>query len=409
MNFNYITKEDKTKELFFKMPKQFIYEKTYKKMNDSAKILYSILYERTNLSIKNDWFDSNDRAYIICTYDEIQVLFGCSRDKVSRCMKELEKYNLILKNKIKNKDGDMINVLYIANAETTSETISSLMKQHKNEYHSLRDKNRAYKREYNKKQSELKKQKRKVESENQTTIGNTASYDIKHLKPSNFNGSLKNRLRVVRKSDYSKTDFSKTDLVVVVNKDQYKKTPKRTLTNFEKIQLNQNLTLSEKIEEIKKTKNIGLKEIALLEKFIDSNIFISDAQLNMLKRYDYKIADFSLDTTIAQGGETFSYFNKVYIEKEKEDIENFVDDFMPLANVKREVEIEDENKIENTDDFIFIPSLENEESSFDCKAEAYKRCEKFNWDINTTTVKLSYKDAIEYAKANNLEYPQNLI
>ena len=347
MSFNYITKEDKVKELFLKIPKQFIYEKTYKKMNDSAKILYSILYERTNLSIKNNWFDSNDRAYIICTYDEIQVLFDCSRDKVSRCMKELEKYNLILKNKIKNNDGNLINIIYIANAETTSETISSLMSQHKNDYHLLRDKNRSYKREYNKKQSELKRQKRKgvVESENQTTIENTIQQSINLLKPSNYNGSLKNRLRVVRKSDYNKTDFNKTDLVVVVNKKKYKKTPNRILTPLEEIQLKEDLTTSEKIEIIRKIKDIELKEIALLEKFIDSYIFISDAQLNIIKTLDYKIADSSLDATIAQGGETFSYFKKVYIAKEKEDIENFIEDFMPILSVNElRVSNEKQNK-----------------------------------------------------------------
>lgn len=372
MSFNYITKEDKTKKLFFKMPKQFIYEKTYKKMNDSAKILYSILYERTNLSIKNDWFDSNDRAYIICTYDEIQVLFGCSRDKVSRCMKELEKYNLILRDKIKSKNGDMVNVLYIANAETTSETISSLMDQHKSDYHLLRDKNRAYKREYNKKQSELKKSKRekKVESENQTTIANTTIPRVKTLKHSNSNGSLKIRLRVVRKSDYSKTDFSKTDFVVVVNKGQYKKIPNRPLTDFENIQLNQNLTVDEKISEIQKIKNIGLKEIALLEKFINSYIFVSDAQLNMLKNYDYSIADNALDITISQGGETFSYFKKVYVSKEQEDINKMIDN---------------------------VGSYNN-----DVYKQAYDRALDRVWKVSKAT----YELAKEYAKNNDLFYPK---
>lgn len=46
---------------------------------------------------------------------------------------------------------------------------------------------------------------------------------------------------------------------------------------------------------------------------------------------------------------------------------------MPLPNVK----VEDENKIENTEDCTFSPSFEIEES-FACKAEAYKRCVKFN-------------------------------
>lgn len=214
MSFNYITKEDKTKDLFYKIPKQFMLEEKYKKMKDSAKILYSILYERTNLSIENNWFDDKDRAYIICTFDEIQTFFGCSRDKVNNALKDLEKFDLIKKDKITGRNGDNVNVLYVAHVETTNDTLKTLIEKHQSDYHKLNKKNKEYKREYNKKQSELKKAKREskiVESENQTTIANAIIPRVKNLKCSNTNGSLKIRLRAVRKSDYRNTDFSKTD------------------------------------------------------------------------------------------------------------------------------------------------------------------------------------------------------
>lgn len=214
-NFNYITKEDKTKDLFWKLPKQFILEPKYKKMKDSAKILYTILYDRTNQSIENNWFDENDHAYIICTFDEIQTLFGSSRDKVNNALKDLEKFELLKKAKIKNNNGDMVNVFYMAHAETTDSTLKSLVEQHKKDYHELRDKNREYKKEYRKKQTELNKLKREkaklknAESENQTPIENTSFYRVKGLQLSNFNGSPKIRLRGVRKSDYNNTEFNK--------------------------------------------------------------------------------------------------------------------------------------------------------------------------------------------------------
>ena len=284
------------------------------------------------------------------------------------------------------------NILYIGYVDTSNETLEKHLDSHFENLKQLKQKRK----------EKRKEREQRALFKNCTILYNTTVENENYPKASNSKDSTKIELTIVQNLDGSKTDFSKTDSVVVVNKGQYKKTPNRTLTDFEEIQLNENLTTSEKIKEIYKIKNIGLKEMALLEKFIDSTIFISDAQFNMLKTFDYKIADLSLNTTIAQGGETFSYFNKVYIQKEKEDIEDFTDDFMPLHNVN----VEYENKIENTEDLIFIPSLENEESSFDCKAEAYKRCEKFNWDMDTTTVKLSYKDAVEYAIANNLEYPK---
>lgn len=408
MSFKYITKEDKTKDLFYRIPKQLMLEEKYKKMKDSAKILYSILYERTSLSIENNWFDDKDRAYIICTFDEIQTFFGCSRDKVNNALKDLEKFNLIKKEKITGNNGDSVNVLYVAHVETTCDTLKVLMEKHQADYRNLNNKNKEYKREYNKKQSELKRLKRenKVESENQTTIANTAIPRVKTMKYSNSNGSPKIRLRVVRKSDYRKTDFSKTDLVVVVNKNQYKKIPNRPLTDFEKIQVNQNLNTNEKILEIQKIKNIDLKEIALLEKFIDASIFVSDAQLNMLKNFVYKIADNALDTTIAQGGETFSYFKKVYIGKEEEDINNMLDEIGALSSpIKNsETNLSEEDKINNGLDKERKEDINNRfDEMGDFRKKFYEKAISMKWkNISMPT----YIMAKEYANNNNLFCPK---
>ena len=225
MSFKYIKKSDKTKELFYKIPKQLMLEAKYKKMKDSAKILYSILYERTDLSIKNDWFDKEDNAYIICTYDEIQVYFGASRSKVTSALKDLENFDLIKKSKILDKHGESVHVLYVAHVDTTEDTLQVLMNKHKEDYHNLRDKKREYKREYDKKQAALKKAKREAKlskSENQTTVGNTTIPRVKFVKPSNFNSSPKIRLRVVRKSDYRNTNKSNTDNIsmYVCNEEQ---------------------------------------------------------------------------------------------------------------------------------------------------------------------------------------------
>lgn len=228
MSFKPIKKSDKTKELFYKIPKQLMLEAKYKKMKDSAKILYSILYERTDLSVQNDWFDSNEDAYIICTYDEIQTYFGASRSKVTSALKDLEDFDLIRKSKIVTKEGQSANVIYVGHVETTEDTLKVLMDKHKEDYHTLREKKRKYKREYDRKQSALKKAKRESklsESENQTTIANTTIPRVTSLKVSNINRSPKIRLRVVRKSDYRNTNKNNTDNIsmYVCNEDQQNK------------------------------------------------------------------------------------------------------------------------------------------------------------------------------------------
>ncbi|MEG0857404.1 MAG: replication initiator protein A [Bacilli bacterium] len=299
MGFNYITKKDKTKDLYYKIPKQLMLENKYKKMKDSSKILYSILYERTNLSISKNWFDSKNRAYIICTYDEIQVLFRCSRDKVSKCIKELERYHLLKRDKIKAKDGNLVNVLYIAYVDTSSETLDQLLDNHKSNYHKLRDKNREYKRDYDKQKNNF------LKSKKQTTIGITNFKKYKLVKPSNFNGSLKIRLQEVQKTDYSNTDFNKTNIISMYvcnenlkNKnfiDRYKNFlypssyAEKVLPILEsKIQFDLfDKVLVDALNNIK-IKNKENYIIAKLNKLVHSDILTLDKYLQEVSVYNYK-------------------------------------------------------------------------------------------------------------------------
>ena len=219
-----------------------------------------------------------------------------------------------------------------------------------------------------KRKKERKEREQRALFKNCTILENTKVDSNKTLESSNSKDSTKIELTLVQNLNGSKTDCSKTDSVVVVNKPQYKKIPNRLLTDFETIQLDENLTTNQKILEIQKIKSIGLKEIALLEKFIDAAIFLSDAQLRMFKNFDFRIADNSIDTTIAQGGETFSYFKKVYIAKEKEDIDKMI------------------NEVDTYND---IDKL------------SYDRAIERNWKVSKATYDLAKK----YATNNNLFYP----
>ena len=332
MSFNYITKEDKTKDLFYKIPKQFMLEEKYKKMKDSAKILYSILYERTNLSIENNWFDDKDRAYIICTFDEIQTFFGCSRDKVNNALKDLEKFDLIKKDKIKGHNGDLVNVLYVAHVETTNDTLKTLIEKHQSNYYELSNKNKEYKRKYNKKQSELKKAKREsklVESENQTTIANTTIPRVKTLKTSNFNGSPKIRLRVVRKSDYRKTDFRKTDFSMYVCSDE---TQKETILNLYKNKIGDvSLIAKKELEELEGKLELDLCELI----FINAK---NNKRINNLEKYIIsklkRLSEKNIKTISEYEADVKSYSEKTYNKKGSSDNNSNKDSNATVPKVK---------------------------------------------------------------------------
>lgn len=316
MSFNYIKKSDKTKELFYKIPKQLMLESKYKKMKDSSKILYSILYERTDLSVKNDWFDDEENAYIICTYDEIQVFFGASRGKVTSALKDLENFGLIKKAKIIDKNGSSINVLYVAHVDTTEDTLQTLMSKHKTDYHKLRDKNRKYKRDYDKKQTTLKKEKvesKLPQSKNKTTIENTTIPRVKFLKYSNSNRSLKIRLRVVQKLDYRNTNNNNTDNIsMYVCNDEIQK---QTLLNLYKKYLIPSVyvkTVLNAIEEKQQLSSELLKTIILKalnnKKISDSEKWIIGTINKLIKKGIKTVEEY--ETAIKE-------FNKNYTKKVK--------------------------------------------------------------------------------------------
>jgi hypothetical protein len=316
MSFKPIKKSDKTKELFYKIPKQLMLEAKYKKMKDSAKILYSILYERTDLSVQNDWFDSNEDAYIICTYDEIQTYFGASRSKVTSALKDLEDFDLIRKSKIVTKEGQSVNVIYVGHVETTEDTLQVLMDKHKEDYHQLREKKRKYKREYDRKQSALKKAKRESklsESENQTTIENTTIPRVKSLKVSNINRSPKIRLRVVRKSDYRNTNNRKTDNIsmYVCNGD----THKQSLLNLYEKHLVPSTYVKAVLNSVEEKQQISyeLLEVVILKAL--NNKRIKDAEKWIIKTINQLIEKGI--KTVEEYEASIKEFNKKYTKQLK--------------------------------------------------------------------------------------------
>ena len=81
---------------FYRVPKALIKVDLFEKMSGDAKLLYAVLLDRMNLSLKNGWQDENGNAYIICTIDEIMDSIRCARQKAVKLLDELEhEYQLI--------------------------------------------------------------------------------------------------------------------------------------------------------------------------------------------------------------------------------------------------------------------------------------------------------------------------
>ena len=68
-------------------------ETRYSALSVSAKLLYSLLLDRTSLSIRNNWRDDAGRVYIYFTVKEICGEFHCCRDTAMKLLAELDSRN----------------------------------------------------------------------------------------------------------------------------------------------------------------------------------------------------------------------------------------------------------------------------------------------------------------------------
>lgn len=97
MNFNYYYGSEADQFNFIRIPKAMITDPMFASLLLASKLLYGILLDRMNLSMKNRWFDSENRVYIIYQIAEIQEDMGLTEKMAIKYLKELESFGLVEK------------------------------------------------------------------------------------------------------------------------------------------------------------------------------------------------------------------------------------------------------------------------------------------------------------------------
>ena len=62
---------------FYRIPKMLFTAECFRRLSCEAKVLYGLMLDRMGLSIKNRWFDEEDRVYIVFTVEEVAELMDC--------------------------------------------------------------------------------------------------------------------------------------------------------------------------------------------------------------------------------------------------------------------------------------------------------------------------------------------
>ncbi len=192
IRFDYFRGMEAEQYSFYRVPKVLFTAKYFKSLSCEAKVLYGLMLDRMSLSIKNRWFDEEDRVYIIFTVEEIAELLCCGTQKAVKLMKELDSSHGIGLIEKKRLGLGKPNVIYVKNFMVRE--VESVNR--------------------NEKEPESLENKQNSENHNSGMVKTTNQEfpESQFLKCENqTSGSMKITIQEVPKSQSNKTDINKTD------------------------------------------------------------------------------------------------------------------------------------------------------------------------------------------------------
>ncbi len=90
LRFDYYYGAEAEQFSFYRVPRLLIKDERFKGLSSDAKLLYGLMLDRMALSMKNGWFDEENRAYIHYTVENIMEDLGCAKATCVKVIAELD-------------------------------------------------------------------------------------------------------------------------------------------------------------------------------------------------------------------------------------------------------------------------------------------------------------------------------
>mgnify|MGYP005784006885 FL=1 len=222
IQFDYFRGMEAEQYSFYRVPKVLFTAECFKSLSCEAKVLYGLMLDRMSLSIKNRWFDEEDRVYIIFTVEEIMELLGCGRQKAIKNIAELDSEKGIGLIEKKRLGLGKPNVIYVKNfmikdcpepkeGEKVSENAEDTQKYENQTSRSMKTGFQEVPK------SNFQKYENQTSGSMETELQEVPESDFKKCE-NRTSGSMKIKTQEVPKSncnntDINKTDFSETDSI----------------------------------------------------------------------------------------------------------------------------------------------------------------------------------------------------
>lgn len=113
--FHYFYGEEADMHSFYRIPKLLFTNDYFKALSNDAKILYGLMLDRMSLSMKNQWFDEENKAYIYFSVEDIMELLNCGKNKAVKTMQELDRETGIGLIEKKRQGLGKANMIYVKN------------------------------------------------------------------------------------------------------------------------------------------------------------------------------------------------------------------------------------------------------------------------------------------------------
>lgn len=75
---------------FYRIPKILIVDDRFKSLSTDSKLLYGLMLDRMSLSVKNGWFDEENRVFIHFALNDIMEQLNCQHGKAVKLLAELD-------------------------------------------------------------------------------------------------------------------------------------------------------------------------------------------------------------------------------------------------------------------------------------------------------------------------------
>ena len=113
VSFQYFYGTQAEQYSFYRIPKALFQNEFFRDLSSDAKILYGLMLDRMSLSIKNQWFDAENRAYIYFSIEDIMELLNCGRNKAIKSLQELDSETGIGLIEKKRQGFGKTNIIYV--------------------------------------------------------------------------------------------------------------------------------------------------------------------------------------------------------------------------------------------------------------------------------------------------------